>query len=239
MAWGTYNSSGNYTDTVINTGACDTIITLHLTINPRSYSTIIQSICVGQTYGGHNSSGTYIDTLLAANGCDSIRTLQLTVLPKPSPYLGADTTICIENPLVLYPGLFTTYSWQNGSSQSHFTVKQEGLYSVVVTNGCGTGKDEILITIKDCEIYFPSAFTPNSDGKNDQFKMLNANTISGYDLAVFNRYGQKVFETTDPAKGWDGAYKGKLQGNGAYIWQCNFIRSGVNRYMNGTVMLLK
>ena len=69
--------------------------------------------------------------------------------------------------------------------------------------------------------------------------MLNGINISAYHLVVYNRYGQKVFETTDPSKGWDGEFKGKLQGNGAYVWQCNFKRSGVNRNMNGTLMLLK
>ncbi len=78
----TYNSSGVYTDTVSTTNACNSIITLHLIVTPKLFSTISQSICNGQTYLGHGSSGTYIDTLVAANGCDSVRTLQLTVLSK-------------------------------------------------------------------------------------------------------------------------------------------------------------
>ncbi len=235
----TYNTSGMYSDTVITAIACDSIITLHLTVLPKSFSTLTQSICNGQTYLGHSISGIYVDTLIAANLCDSIRTLQLTVLSKPSPFLGADTTLCTGDLLTLYPGSFTTYSWQNGSSQNHFIVKQSGLYSVMVSNSCGSANDEIWVTEKICDIYFPSAFTPNNDGRNDLFKMLNAFNITDYHLVVYDRYGQKVFETTDPASGWTGKFKGILLGTGVYVWQCNFKRSDIDRYMKGSVVLIK
>jgi gliding motility-associated-like protein len=235
----TYNTSGDYIDTFITTGSCDSVITLHLTILPRAFSFITQSICSGQTYGGHNSSGTYIDTLVAANGCDSIITLQLTVLSKPVPYLGADTSLCAGQTLQLYPGSFTTYSWQDGSIQSHYTVKQPGLYSVIVSNNCGSARDDIQVIQNYCDIYFPQAFTPNKDGKNDVFKMLGALNITDYHLTIYNRYGQKIFETTDPAMGWTGEFKGKLQGNDTYAWQCNYNRSGLAQLLKGTIILLR
>lgn len=234
-----HNTSGIYIDTLVATNGCDSIRTLHLSVKPRSGFSITQMICYGQTYLGHSAAGTYIDTLIASNGCDSIQTLQLIVLPKPSTYLGADTTLCNGDSLKLYPGQFTTYSWQDGSAQSHFTVKQPGLYSVVVTNNCGTARDEIIIKEGICDIYFPTAFTPNNDGKNDQFKILGAININNYHLLVYNRWGQKVFETNDAAKGWTGSFKGQLQETGVYVWRCNFKRSGIDRYMKGIVVLLR
>jgi len=236
-----HSSSGTYIDTLVGASGCDSIRTLQLTVLPKSFSTIVQTICDGQTYDGHGSSGTYIDTLVATNGCDSITTLQLTVLPKPAPYLGADTALCTGKTIQLYPGQFITYTWQDGSTQNHFTVTQPGLYSVIVSNSCGSGSDEIIIKEGICDIYFPSAFTPNNDGKNDFFKILGAQNLKDYHLAVYNRYGQKVFETNDYTKGWTGDVKGQLQNTGVYVWYCNFKKSSSpeNILMKGTVALIR
>ena len=119
---------------------------------------------------GYIVDGTYVDTLIAANGCDSIRTLHLTVSPRLAPDLGIDKNLCSGDSVLLYPGQFTNYSWQDGSTQSHITVKQSGLYSVTVMDNCGSARDEIMVTEANCDIYFPSAFTPNNDGKNDMLK---------------------------------------------------------------------
>jgi len=76
--------SGSYLDTLVNAKGCDSILTLNLTVNPKTTSTINQTICEGSSFLGRTTSGTYTDTLVGANakGCDSIRTLILTVNPK-------------------------------------------------------------------------------------------------------------------------------------------------------------
>ena len=78
----------------------------------------------------------YSDTFPAANGCDSIRMLYLTVLGPPAPDLGAVTSLCTGDTLLLSPGVFSTYLWQDGSTSDQFIVKQAGTYSVTVTNKC-------------------------------------------------------------------------------------------------------
>lgn len=77
-----------------------------------------------------------------------------------------------------------------------------------------------------CDIYFPTVFTPNNDGKNDQFKILGANTLTAYYLLVYNRWGRKVFETFDHSKGWDGSFNGQLQSLETFIWYCELKRQG-------------
>jgi gliding motility-associated-like protein len=233
--------SGNYPDTLVASNGCDSIVTLHLTILPKSFSNINQAICPGQSYSGYTKSGTYIDTLIAANGCDSIRTLELSVQQKPAPDLGGDKKICPGDGLTLYPGQFSTYLWQDGSTQDSITVKQPGLYSVVVTNDCGSAMDEIVITDGICDIHFPSAFTPNNDGKNDLFKVLGAYNVKDFHIVVFNRLGQALFETTDYTKGWSGNFKGQLQPTGVYVWYCTFKKSNnpQNIVMKGTVTLMR
>ena len=234
-----YSTSGTYTDTLVTPNGCDSIITLHLTISPPLHYTIVKSICFDQPYDGYNAAGTYTDTFVVANGCDSVRTLELTVLPKASPYLGTDTSLCAGDSLTLYPGKFAAYTWQDGSSLPQITLKKPGSYFVAVTDSCGTARDEIVIKEGVCDIYFPSAFTPNNDNKNELFKILGASDVSEYHLVVYNRWGQLIFETTDPAKGWNGSSNGQLQTVGLYIWRCYFIKSGNARHMKGTVTLLK
>jgi gliding motility-associated-like protein len=86
--------SGAYIDTLVNIKGCDSIITLNLTVNPKTFGTINQTICQGQSFLGKTSTGTYIDTLLGANanGCDSIRTLILIV--NTTTYSNFNQTIC-------------------------------------------------------------------------------------------------------------------------------------------------
>ncbi len=222
-----YSTSGTYKDTLITANGCDSIVILNLTITSPLVTNIAQSICAGQSINGHTATGDYTDTLMAANGCDSIITLKLTVLPQPSPDLGADKSLCPGDTVLLYPGRFTIYTWQDGSSQDHFTIKQPGLYSVAVTDNCGSARDEIIIKAEEfCDIYFPNAFTPNNDGLNDLFKIVKPANLTEYHLSVYNRWGQKVFETFDYSKGWNGQFNGQLQSSQTFIWHCELKKQG-------------
>jgi gliding motility-associated-like protein len=104
---------------------------------------------------------------------------------------------------------------------------------------CGVASDEIFVNSDDCEIYFPSAFTPNNDGLNDVFRMLNPYKVTDFHISIYNRWGQVVYESTDPSKGWTGLLKGKMQDPGLFVWQCNFKRKGVARFMKGTVTIIR
>ena len=58
-------------------------------------------------------------------------------------------------------------------------------------------------------IPIPNAFTPNNDGLNDEFKPFNSN-VSEYKMLIFNKFGEKIFESNDINLGWDGYFKGKI-----------------------------
>ena len=164
------------------------------------------------------------------------------MLSKPAPDLGADKNVCPGDTMVLYPGEFDNYQWQDGTIQNRMTITQPGLYSVVVTNTCGNAKDEIVVTKEGiCDIYFSSAFTPNNDGINDLFKILGAHNLNYYHLLIYNRLGEKVFESRDYMKGWDGTFKRQLQRTGVYVWYCDFKKTNTPRniLMKGTVMLIR
>jgi gliding motility-associated-like protein len=237
----TLTASGTYTDTLVAANGCDSVVTLQLSVKHQSNSSVAKTICQGENFEGYTISGTYVDTLISANGCDSIRTLQLIVVSVPAPDLGIDKALCTADTLVLDPGQYSAYLWQDGSSQNNFTVKHPGLYSVTVSNECGSAKDEIMIKEGFCDIVFPTAFTPNNDGKNDIFKALGTPNLSEYHFAVYNRWGQKLFETSELSKGWDGKFRGQLQEYGAYVWYCRYKKSNTSKAstIKGTTTLIR
>jgi len=234
-----YTSSGTYVDVLRSSLGCDSIRTLHLTVNPSYAFTVKKTICASETYMGHRTTGIYTDRMLTMAGCDSIQTTELTVLQPPVPLLGSDTTICENDSLVLYAGEADSYTWQDGSVKDHFVVNNDGLYSVTATNTCGNGTASIRVTKNSCVIYFPNAFTPNRDGKNDRFGILNAFNVSDYHLKIYNRWGQVIFESGDPSIKWDGAFNGRALTSDVFVWQCSFRQNKVLKSMKGTVMLVR
>lgn len=216
----TYSSSGTYRDTFPAANGCDSVITLNLVINLKSFSVINAAICPGHNYAGYTIAGTYIDTLVATNSCDSIRTLNLTVNSASFSFI--DTTICAGRN---YAGYTST-----------------GIYvdTLIAGNGCDSVRTLDLTVKNNCGIYIPNAFTPNHDGLNDSFKPVINLSFRNFSFIVFNRYGQKVFETTEYGKGWDGSFKGKDQPSGSYVYHIKFTNIfGVETVENGSVLLIR
>ncbi len=234
-----YTQTGTYVDTLVAANGCDSIRTLNLVVLPRSRSTITQTICQGQSFLGYTNAGTYVDTLVAANGCDSIRTLILNVDTQPRPNLGPNRELCTGDTLVLSPGIYASYLWQDNSTNPQFVVRQTGTYSVTVTNACGSATDQVMIRSVDCVVLFPNAFTPNGDGRNDQFKILNAFNLREYSLTVYNRWGQVVYTTTDFRQGWNGEVKGKPQDPGTFVYFCKYIKDDIPVSTKGSFILIR
>ena len=98
-----------------------------------------------------------------------------------------------------------------------------GVYTItlVVTdnNGCTDSHQETIIIDGDYILFTPSAFTPNGDGKNDVFYPVGVGiNRDNYEFFVFNRWGELIFESYNPAIGWDGTYKGELVNIDAYVY---------------------
>jgi gliding motility-associated-like protein len=231
--------SGYYFQSFPRPGGCDSNVVMHLVVNTKPTTEISASICEGDNFEGYTTSGIFVNNYMTANGCDSIRKLHLQVRGKPQPVLPATAGICPGDSLVLSPGEFDSYSWQDGSINEHFVVRIPGIYSVSVTNSCGTAFSEIKVKDGVCKTYFPSAFTPNFDRKNDFFKILTDLKFRDFHLVVFNRWGQQIFASEDPGKGWDGTFNGKEQPPGTYVWKCVFTRSNISTQLKGTVILVR
>jgi len=141
---------------------------------------------------------------------------------------------------VLTPGTFLSYLWQDNSTADNFIVTKPGIYSVAVSsNTCGSSEAEIEIFNKNCNEYFPSAFTPNGDGKNDYFRILNASNLTNYSLTIYNRWGEIVFQTNDYSKGWDGTVKGQPQSTAVFVYLCRYKKAGNAMLAKGTITLIR
>lgn len=114
-------------------------------------------------------------------------------------------------------------------------------YTLTVTDpgGCKLS-DSLEVNVRDLGLLIPTAFSPNGDGENDVFHVLNRN-LAQLDLQVFNRWGEKVYETTDWTVGWDGTYKGQKQDVGVYVWQCSYriIGEANTKTAKGNVTLIR
>jgi gliding motility-associated-like protein len=176
------------------------------------------------------------------NGCIIRDTIKVTERPKPTVNLGADTSICKYKPVVLktISTNYDTYLWNTGATTASIFVNQTGAYSVKVTQNSCEASDTIKILPGDCDIYIPTAFTPNNDNLNETFGVVDYASVQFFSLHVYSKWGQLIFSTNDIAQKWDGTYKGKNMPNGSYLWMVNYTNNhGRKFYDQGTVMLIR
>ena len=175
-------------------------------------------------------SGTYEAIAVDVTGCTGTADVTPEFLPAPVPDLPPDTVLCLEEdgPIWLdasQPDV--AYSWSDGSTGPGILLSQEGTYTLTLTllaNGC---QDSASINLVDfCQqdsVYFPSAFTPNGDLVNDRFGGF-AESVTGFELMVFNRWGIPVFRSESIDDRWNGRLdNGELAPGGLYgyraVWR--------------------
>jgi len=105
---------------------------------------------------------------------------------------------------------------------TQYTFTESGVY-IITLKGRLTDIEadidsaSIKITIHNSKLEFPNAFSPNGDGHNDTFGAKEGyHSIIEFHAYIYNRWGQKLYEWTDPAGSWDGTYKGRPVKEGVY-----------------------
>lgn len=201
----------------------------------------------------YNRPGTY-DVTFAVDYriCpDANITLQFTVKPTPQVYLGQDTAICLNGDKIHVedmnqasnpPG--TKYVWNTPTRNTTpgLDIFHHGIYSLTADNDGCTSSDTLVVS-KNCYINIPNVFTPNGDGLGDYFlpRQTLGRNIMDFEMHIYNRWGQKVFETTsNNGRGWDGKLNGDDQPTGVYIYviDVSFGNNVTERYQ-GNVTLLR
>jgi gliding motility-associated-like protein len=159
------------------------------------------------------ATGTY--SVEVANGaCVGTDQVSFTFNPLPENTLVPDTTACFELPpygIVLQtnnPGAL--YLWNTGSTDDKITIDKSGVYSVEITNQLGCSATYSTRVVNYCTgytLYIPNAITPNNDGVNDVFQAIGSH-VADFEMVIWDRWGQKVFETADMRDAWEGSVEG-------------------------------
>lgn len=174
----------------------------------------------------------YVLTAFDTLGCPKPGrdTVVVFVQPKINAFAGNDTMVVVGQPLQLNASGGTGYLWSPAVHMNNNTIANplavfDGeadsiAYTVRVSrNGCHAF-DAIKVRIfrTDADIFVPSAFTPDGDGRNDLLRPIPVGIKELKSFQVFNRWGQLVFETGQAGKGWDGRVKGAAQGANVYVY---------------------
>lgn len=158
--------------------------------------------------------------------CSDTFTIHVTVKPLPVvDILNNDTIIKFGQSVQLIGSGAYLYYWSPVASLDNPNIvnpvaspTEPTVYTLtgIGANGC-RNFDSVRISIDYRDhLMIPSAFTPNGDGRNDEFRITNLTFQKVMEFRVFNRWGQEIFSTTDGRKGWDGSWKGVTQEMGTY-----------------------
>lgn len=166
------------------------------------------------------TTNTSYAVLVTVGGCTATATYSVAVIPAPSANAGASISITQGESATLSASGGGTYLWNNGMTDQVITVTPTATtqYCVVVTDASGCS-DSSCVTVYvepiDCNsagpLYLPNAFSPNEDSDNDFLQLYYGNMacIKTFKLTIYDRWGEKVFETEDPLFKWDGVYETK------------------------------
>jgi len=168
------------------------------------------------------NSGQYRVKVSDPLGCSDSTLLTLQVTPNPADWFLQDTILFENQYLLAGPAGYASYLWSTGDTMPEITVNTEGLYTLqLTTHNLCAGADSTYLKMLEAESPFlvPNAFTPNNDGLNDTFRpVVDYDRVRMFSMVIYNRWGQMIFETNNPAEGWDG----KNAPAGLYSWVISY-----------------
>lgn len=126
-----------------------------------------------------------------------------------SSHTTVDTFMCQGSELVLTSPVPGRYQWHTGETESIRTIQDAGTYPLTVENECGVYRFTYEISERDCDcdLVFPTAFSPNGDHRNDYFMVIDQCRYRTWTLEsfrVYDKWGGKVYEESGPSVNWDG-----------------------------------
>jgi gliding motility-associated-like protein len=239
------NSTNTATYTLPNSMGCDSLITLNLDLGFTD--TIYENITACNSYVWSNGT-TYVNSvnnelqvLTNQSGCDSIRILNLNIIE-------IDTSISVLNNKIISNTVGLSYQWIScdhdfeaiyGENSQYFETNTNGDFAVIVSNQTCSDTSECVNINVVGEIGVPDVFSPNNDNLNDVIT-VDGIGIESMTFKIYNRYGQKVFESNNQSVGWDGSYKDKPEPEGVYIWILEYkLITGEYTTLKGNLTLLR
>jgi gliding motility-associated-like protein len=203
------------------------------------------------------SSTTSYSVIVSAGSCKDSASGTVTVNASPTASAWSNTTINSGSSATLSASGGGNYSWSNGSTDSVITVSPAVTtdYCVFISNGTCTDSACVTVYVKepviDCSaaespdgFILPNAFSPNGDNQNEKFHLLYGQLLNDcvkeFYIAIYNRWGEKVFEGTQLNFSWDGTYKNKPEDTAVFAYYLKAVlKDGTEVKKKGNVSLLR
>jgi len=296
----TLTSATSTSVTYPNQFGCDSILNLHLIVNPNpvidftipawsgclplsiaftnnqveantiynwSFGNAVTSSNANTLNNLYTQPGCYDVSLTATNqfGCAANLTQTDAICFDPNPVADFEiqnNPLPIIDPTTLLQNTSqsaTSSVWEfgDGSAPSsafspiHTFPEKAGAYTVTLqianSNGCTDATTQILQIEQDPIYYVPNAFTPNGSELNNVFLPIFSPSLAlqSYSLQIFNRWGEIIFESQDPLKGWDGTVNttngASMSPDGMYTYKISFVETGFEKAFEvvGSVVLVR
>lgn len=196
-------------------------------------------------------SGSYYAMLYNNSGCSIATAVQKIVIDHPRPGITYPVQYAVYNlPATLEARNFgESYLWNPAANLDNpaiydpvFKGSEDQLYTIQITTstGCETIDTLLVKAVPKVEIYVPSAFTPNNDGRNDVLRPILMGVKEFHYFRIYNRWGQLLFETKTDQKGWDGTLQGTPQNTQVVVWEAEGLGvDGTIYKRKGTAVLVR
>lgn len=180
-----------------------------------------------------------IETIIGCNASQN-KSIIISATPTVSLQFSGDTIFYKGDSVIatIPSGVYDSVRWSTGSNSESITIKTGGTFNIQVYKNKCSAQDSFSTRLKEFGNIptIMNLFTPNGDGKNDHWEILNLFEVKPCDVDVFNRFGENVLSEKNYQNDWDGLFHGKILTNDTYYY---FVRCNDRTLYQGTVNILK
>lgn len=195
------------------------------------------------------AAGAYTVNITDGNGCTGSASGSVATVGTAAIDAGPDQFITLGGSAILNASGGVTYVWNadptlscTNCSNPTATPTMSTMYIVTGTdaNGCvGTDTVRVIVELPCGRVFLPNAFSPNGDLSNEELCVMGSCIVT-LQFQIFDRWGNKVFETTDPRICWDGNYNGKPMNPGVFYYHMSAVtNNGETTEQKGTISLVR
>lgn len=196
------------------------------------------------------ASGTYTVRLIASNSTAADTVVKTIIVAAPGINAGPDATISPGGSTTLNAsGSVNGYTWSPAADLSDPHIANPVASPTVTTVYSVTGKDNngctvtamvtVFVQITCGDVFVPTGFSPNNDGVNEM-ECIMGNCIESMQFSIYDRWGEKVFESSDQTVCWDGKYNGKVLDNGIFVYYLKAtLQNGETVSKKGNISLIR
>lgn len=166
---------------------------------------------------------------VTVGNCTNSDTINISLIPSVETALLSDSVLCLDKTNVLSLSIDSEWyeiTWNSNSSGNSYTVPENHPTSIIyeVSSACEVIIDTVQLTYEDCAclLFVPNSFTPDGNEFNNSFQIISDCNLSYFQLMIFNRWGELIFESSDINYSWDGTYNGAICPFGLYNWKVTY-----------------